>query len=115
MTELTYREVNGVLLPNIELKNKEQKPLGKYGKMRRTFLQEHRQITFSKMVMREQLFPHLREIDEIATRRVRELTEQYLQETPAPDKELHTAEWIDHMNALTAKAEEVVIQEIINK
>ena len=41
MNEMTYTQVGDYRIPDIELKNTETKPLGKYGRMRRTFLQEN--------------------------------------------------------------------------
>ena len=42
MKELEYKQVGDYLIPNIELTVTERKPLGKYGRMRRTFLKENK-------------------------------------------------------------------------
>lgn len=44
----------------------EEKILGQWGRMRRAYLMEHRPATFSTMVMRGELFPHLYQVDEQA-------------------------------------------------
>ncbi|MBO4933196.1 MAG: TnpV protein, partial [Clostridia bacterium] len=67
--ELTYTQNGDYLIPDIQLSETETKPLGKYGRMRKKFLQEHRPITWNNMILSETLYPHLREIDETANRR----------------------------------------------
>ncbi len=54
------------IIPTIKLQPVEEKPLGKYGRMRRTFLQEQNPILSDELVLTEQLFPHLYEVQEIA-------------------------------------------------
>ena len=70
MNEMTYTQVGDYRIPDIELKNTETKPLGKYGRMRRAFLQENNPMLLNDLILSEQLFPHLQEIDETAHRRV---------------------------------------------
>ncbi|CCX87038.1 putative uncharacterized protein [Clostridium sp. CAG:590] len=114
MNEMTYRQVGDYQIPNIELMNPETKPLGKYGRMRRTFLQENNPMLYNDLVLSEQLFSHLQEIDETAKRRVSQLMSLYLQSNPAPDKEKNQMAWVQHMNTLKAQAEEMVMTELIN-
>ena len=42
----TYTQAGGFLLPDLEVE--ECEPIGKYGRMRKKFLEEHRPISFSK-------------------------------------------------------------------
>ena len=114
MNELTYTQVGQVLIPDLQLEHPTTKPLGKYGKMRRTFLEETKPILFSDLILTEQLFPHLQEIDETATRRVEQLMQEYLLTNPAPDKATDQLGWVQHMNSLKAQAEEVVMTELIS-
>jgi hypothetical protein len=68
---LEYIKVCDFLLPNIVLSERkdEHALIGRYGKMRRAFLKEHRPIEYSRLLLSEQLFPHLRAVDEIADER----------------------------------------------
>ena len=61
--------VGDYFVPAIELKPVEDKVLNKYGRMRRAYLQEHKQMTFDDLVLTEQLFPHLYEVQELAEKR----------------------------------------------
>ncbi|MDE7262073.1 MAG: TnpV protein, partial [Oscillospiraceae bacterium] len=48
---LTYTQVGDYLLPNLTLDEQPERDLGKYGRMRRTYLKEHRPGLFNQLVM----------------------------------------------------------------
>ena len=112
--ELTYTRHGDYLIPDLTLKETSREPLGKYGRMRRAFLKEHRPILYNDLVLTEQLFSHLREIDETAHRRVEQLMAELLEQNPSPDKKTDQMGWVRHMNALKAQAEEAVLEELIS-
>lgn len=105
--------VGDYFILTIELKPVEDKVLNKYGRMRRAFLQEQKPMLFDDLVLTEQLFPHLYEVQEIAEKRVEVIMAGLLEKNPAPDKEADAMDWVKHMNLLKAMAEEVVVREVI--
>ncbi len=105
--------VGDYFIPEIELKPLEDKVLNKYGRMRKVFLQEHNPMLFDDLVLTEQLFPHLYEVQEIAEKRVEVIMTGLLEKNSAPDKETDAMAWVRHMNLLKAMAEEIVVREII--
>ena len=100
-------------IPLIKLQPVEEKRLNKYGRMRRVFLQEQKPIIFDDLVLTEQLFPHLYEVQEIVEKSMEVIMTGLLEKTPAPDKEADAMAWVRHMNLLKAMAEEVVVREVI--
>ena len=50
MNEITYTLVGDFLLPDIILQENPEdvKPLGKYGRMHKAYLKEHRKLTYKK-------------------------------------------------------------------
>ena len=73
--EMTYTRHGDYLLPDIILSEKPppdgySETLGRYARMRRVFLKEHRPILYNTLLLWERLFPHLREIDEAARSRL---------------------------------------------
>ena len=110
---LTYTRCGDYYIPNLTLSETESKPLGKYGRMRKKYLQEHRPVLWNSMILAETLYPHLREIDETANRRLEQLMSALLTSVPAPDKETRQIAWVQHMNALKAQAEEIIFAELI--
>jgi hypothetical protein len=66
--ELTYFRTGDYLLPGIILSDPpDAPPLGKYGRMHKAYLREHRPILYSQLLLSERLYPLCREIDESAT------------------------------------------------
>lgn len=110
---LTYTRCGDYLIPDIQLNHTSDKPLGKYGRMRRAFLEENNQMLLNDLILTEGLFLHLWEIDETAHRRVEQLITDLLKINPAPDKKEEPLSWVGHMNSLKAQAEEMVIAELI--
>ena len=79
---LTYTRCGDYLIPDIRLSYVSDKPLGKYGRMRRVFLVENNPILLDDMILTEILFPHLWEIDETAHRRVEQIMTELLEKNP---------------------------------
>ena len=48
-----------------------------------------------------------------AQKRMDILMNQLLQNQPAPNKETHPMEWVQHMNNLKQQAEEMILNELI--
>ncbi|MBC1778699.1 TnpV protein [Listeria booriae] len=91
----------------------ETKMLGKYGRMRRTYLQEHKPMQFQTMVIENTLESHLQEVDQVANQRLDFLMDQLLEKQQPPSRESDQMEWVKHMNTLKAQAEEVIKTELI--
>ena len=111
---LTYTQCGDYLIPDIRLEHTGTQTLGKYGRMRRAFLEQNNPMLLNDMILTESLFPHLWEIEDTANTRMDQLMKQYLEQNPAPDKETNQMAWVQHMNSLKAQAEEVVMTELIN-
>ena len=86
MKEVTYTQKGDYLIPDIQMETAEVQPLGKYGRMRRAFLEENNPMLLNDLILSEMLFPHLWEIQRTATARIDQLMMQLLQKHPAPDK-----------------------------
>ena len=113
MKEVTYTQKGDYLIPDIQMETTEVQPLGKYGRMRRAFLEENNPMLLNDLILSERLFPHLWEIQRTATARIDQLMIQLLQKDPAPDKKTDPMAWTQHMNSLKAQAEEIVTAELI--
>lgn len=113
MNQKNCMPVGDYFIPQIELKPVEDKVLNKYGRMCRVFLQEHNPMLVDDLLLAEQLFPHLYEVQEIVEKRVEVIMTGLLEKNPASDKEMEAMAWVRHMNLLKAMAEEVVVRELI--
>ena len=113
--EMTYTRNGDYLIPDLSLTESEQKPLGKYGRLRKTYLKEHRPILWNRMILSETLFPHLREIDETANRRLEQMMPELMKSAGVTEslKASDPMKWVQTMNILKAQAEEVILSELI--
>ena len=113
--EMTYTKNGDYLIPDLSLTETEQKPLGKYGRLRKTYLKEHRPILWNKMILSETLYPHLREIDETANRRLEQMMPEMMKSAGVTEslKASDPMKWVQTMNSLKAQAEEVILNELI--
>lgn len=68
--KLTYIQYSDYYIPDIRLAHTGTQTLGKYGKMRRTFLEQNKLMLFNDMVLTETLFPHLWEVQQTCEKRM---------------------------------------------
>ena len=66
----TYRHVGDYFIPNITLPDDGEYQIGKYGRMRRSYLKEYRKILYNNHVLEGTLFKHLAEIDQVCNERI---------------------------------------------
>lgn len=116
MEGLTYRKQGDYLIPNLILDGEEQaEMIGKYGLLRENFLQEHRHGDYTAMLLMGTLTPHLLEIDRQASDQVERMVKEMMK-AQGVDEALKASDqmrWVQKVNALTAMAEETVLQEIV--
>ena len=98
---LTYIQSGDYLIPDLRLSEQPQKPLGKYGRMRKAYLKEHRPILYNQLLMTEKLEQMMPQLAEAAG-----ATEQLKASDPM--------QWVGLMNTCKAQAEEILLAELIN-
>ena len=115
MNELTYTRSGDYWIPDLSLSQQETQPLGKYGRMRKKYLQEHRPVLWNSLILSEKLYPHLREIDETANSRLEQMMPQLMRSAGVTEalKASDPMKWVGLMNNLKAQAEEVILTELI--
>ena len=109
---LSYTQTGDYLLPNLTL-HQPKTPLGKYGRLRRTYLMQNRPVLYNTMLLNGSLYPHLMEVEQTAESQMQQTMAQLLKQTPAPDKERNQMAWVQHMNSLREQVEEVIRTELI--
>ena len=113
---MTYIQNGDYQIPDLKLTEQPEKPLGKYGRMRKAYLKEHRPILYNQLLMSEKLYPHLIEIDETAQSRLEQLMPQLAKDAGATEqlKASDPMQWAGLMNTCKAQAEEILMAELIN-
>ena len=113
MTEITYKTVNDVQIPNLTLP--ETEPIGRYGRMRQKYLREHCPVLWNHLVLAGTLYEHLHEIETAAQSRIDLMLPKLAASAGATEalKASDPLRWTGLMNACKAHAEEVVLSELI--
>ncbi|MCL2004101.1 MAG: TnpV protein [Oscillospiraceae bacterium] len=102
MALIDYTRHGDYLLPNIVLNEPPRElpePITKYGAMRRSYLKEHRTITYNRLLLTERLFPHLREVQRSAQARL--------------DKAADGLALAAHMTEIRRIAEKMMLDEVV--
>ena len=115
MDEMTYTKNGDYQIPELSLSEQTQTPLGKYGRMRKNYLKEHRPVLWNRLLLSESLYPHLREIDETANRRLEQMMPELMKKNGVTEslKASDPMKWTGLMNNLKSQAEETILNELV--
>ena len=113
--ELTYTEQNGLMIPDLVLDDQPPGSLGKYGRMRKRYLEQKHDGTFSALVLSGKLTQHLLDIDQAARDQLAALIPQLAANQGVTEelKSRDQMEWLRRMNSIRNRAEEVVVREVV--
>ena len=112
--KLTYHDENGYLIP--DLIAPESPTVGVWGMRRLAYLRQHRRPIYSGMLMTGTLNAHLEEIDR-AAEEMTELLMTQMAEREGVTEQLKAEDqiaWVQAMNSIRNRAEEIVRAELIN-
>ena len=112
--DLTYTRNSDYLFPDLSLEDADP-PIGKYGLLRKRYLKEHKRGWYSSLLLTGKLDEHLAEIDLTCTERVELITNQLSQREGVTEalKATDQMTWVARMNSIRARAEEIVLSELV--
>ena len=111
----TYTQVGDYFIPNLVISETAQSPLGKYGRMRKRYLKEHRRVLYTNLLVTGKLDQHLAEIDEACEARMELLISQMAKQEGVTEalKAADQMEWVRRMISIQNCAEEIVLHELV--
>ena len=98
--KITYREVNGYLIPNLKLPPEEANVrLGKWGMMYKSHLEKHRSALFNSLLIKGKLYQHCAEVERQANEMYDILIEQMKESEGVTEdlKEQDQLKWVQMM------------------
>lgn len=115
MNEITYRQEGNYLIPDLEYPEMDLLPLGKYGRMRKNYLREHRPVVYNELALTGKLFSHCLEVEASANRRIDIIMEGLVKKQGITEalKARDPMAWVGAMNNCKAQAEEIIFSELI--
>ena len=116
-TKITYHREGDYFIPDLYIKNykKSNYTIGKYGHLRLNFLKEHKRVLYTELLLDGKLSKHLALIDEDAKKRVSDIVNKLARVEGINEKlkQTNQMEWVQTMNNIKNRAEEVVLSKLI--
>lgn len=116
MNKITYHREGDYLIPDLIIENcNNDYHIGKYGRLRLNFIKEHKKVLYTELMIKGTLSKHLADIEKAATSRI-DLTVKKLAEAENVNEDLKSRDqlaWVQAMNNIKNRAEEIIYNEII--
>lgn len=113
---LDYVLAGDYYIPVIELPESDDRPIGKWGRMHRAYLEEANPLLLNHLILTGKLHTYLADLDEQARERYRLIVRQMAQNEDVTEelKRQSQWEWVRAMNSIASRAEESIKSELIN-
>ena len=115
MKEITYHKEGDYLIPDLAIESQEKVVLGKYGRARLKYIKENKRGLYTELMINGTLSKHLADIENAANERISLIVKQ-LAESENVNEDLKSSNqlaWVQAMNNIKNRAEEIVYNEII--
>ena len=114
--KIDYIKHGDYLLPDLKIKETKKGNINRFGRMRLTYLKEHKQALYTTLLMSNELTNHLILVSKNAEERLNNLMESYKEtdeKLSEKSKETNQMEWVKLMNNYKNMAEEIVLKDLI--
>ncbi len=107
---------DGMYYPNLIFEEVDQRSIGKWGRMHREYLKEQHPSLYQRLILNGTMGRHLAYADESATAMLESLITQMVKQEGVTEqlKAEQPMEWVGRMNSIRSRAEEIVMEEVIN-
>ena len=112
--KIQYIRVGDYFIPDLELPQ-ESRPIGRWGRVRREYLREHKPIQYNCLLLSGKLWTYLADLNEQTQDRLERMIDQ-MKMAEGVTEELKAADpmaWVGAMNNIRARAEEIIREELI--
>lgn len=113
---LDYVLAGDYYIPIIELPENDDRPIGKWGRMHRAYLEDANPLLLNHLILTGRLHAYLSDINEQAQNRYRRIVHQMVENEGVSEKLKRQSQWawIRAMSSITNRAEEIIKSELIN-
>lgn len=111
---ISYTLVGDYYIPDLKLPE-ESRPIGRWGRMHKAFLQEHRPGQYNALLLSGKLWTYLADLNEQAQERL-ELIIIQMKAAEGVTEALKASDqlaWVQHMNSIRNRAEEIILSELV--
>ena len=112
--KIQYIRVGDYSIPDLELPQ-ESRPIGRWGRVRREYLREHKPIQYNCLLLSGKLWTYLADLNEQTQDRLERIIEQMKIAEGITEalKASDPMSWVGAMNNIRARAEEIIREELI--
>ena len=113
---ISYTQVGDYKLPNLVLKETDNKPLNKYGLLKLDYLKNNKKALYQQLLLTNELNNFLFSVGNEAQEMVDRLMKDYIKKDSRlseKEKQNDQMSWVGLMNNYKSCAEEIVLQELI--
>ena len=112
--KIQYIRVGDYYIPDLTLPE-ETRPIGKWGRMHREYLREYKSIQYNCLLLSGKLWTYLADLNQQAQDRLERMIDQ-MKVSEGITEALKASDpmaWVQRMNNIRARAEEIVREELI--
>ena len=106
---------DGMLYPDLAIGDKDPRPIGKWGRMHMKYLEDEHPGLYERLILNGTLYKHLADANERAVSMLERLIDQMSAQEGITEslKEAQPLEWINRMNSIRSRAEEIILHDVI--
>ena len=107
---------DGIYYPNLMIEEVDQRPIGKWGRMQREYLKNQHPSLYQRLILNGTLGRHLADANDRATVMLESMITQMVRQEGVTEqlKAEQPMVWVGRMNSIRSRAEEIVMEEVIN-
>ena len=112
--DIRYIRVGDYYIPDLTL-SEETRPIGRWGRMHREYLKEHKPIQYNCLLLSGKLWTYLADLNEQAQDRLERIIDQMKAAEGITEtlKASAPMAWVQRMNSIRNRAEEIIREELI--
>ena len=116
MNKITYHKEGDYLIPDLIVENSnEDYHIGKYGRLRLNYIKEYKRGLYTELMINGTLSKHFSDIENTANERIGLIVKQLAESENVNEdlKSINQLAWVQAMNNIKNRAEEIIYDEII--
>ena len=112
----TYHWEGDYRIPDLALPKADKQPIGIWGQRHGNWLKQEHRALYDSLLYTFKLYTHLAEVDERAERMLDQLTADMAKREGVTEalKAEDQMTWVQRMNSIRARAEEIIYSKIVN-
>ena len=101
--------------PDLDLPDPPRQAIGRYGRMRKAYLEEHHPGLYTRLILSGKLYDHLSETDQVCRDRMERIINR-IAEAEGVNEQLKASDqlgWVSRINSIHQRAEEIILDELV--